>query len=207
MEKSPVVLFIALLFSHVSFGQKAFSKDLIALTKLMQGEFSSEEQSRKDTSYFNIHLKMVAIWPQREDAIWMYIEQAVSTRLDKPYRQRVYKVSEPKPGLFESEVYTLKSPLRFANKPELLEALSPDSLTKKLGCSVFLSKVGKNHFQGKTHGTDCASDIKGAAYTASEVSITPKMLLSWDRGFDAEGKQAWGAEKGGYRFMRKRGKR
>lgn len=172
----------------------------------MKGEFSSEEQSKQDTSYFNIHLNMVGIWPQREDAIWLYIEQAVATRLDKPYRQRIYRLSEPEPGVYESEVFTIKSPLRFANKPELLEALSPDSLTKKTGCSVFLRKVGKKQFVGGTRGTDCSSDIKGAAYATSEVSITPKMLLSWDRGFDAEGKQAWGAEKGGYRFVRRRGK-
>ena len=27
-------------------------------------------------------------------------------------------------------------------------------------------------------------------------------LLSWDRGFDAAGKQVWGAEKGPYEFLR-----
>lgn len=172
----------------------------------MRGEFSSEEQSKKDTSYFNIHLKMVSIWTQREDAIWLYIEQAVATRLDKPYRQRIYRLSEPEPGVFESVVFTMKSPLRFANKPELLETLNPDSLTQKPGCSVFLRRTGKRQFIGGTRGTNCASDIKGAAYATSEVTITPKMLLSWDRGFDAEGKQVWGAEKGGYMFLRRRRK-
>ncbi len=169
----------------------------------MFGSFSSEAQSKSDTSYFNIHLRMVPIWTNRNDAVWLYIEQAVSTRLDKPYRQRVYKVSETSPGQFESAVYTLKSPLRFAQKPELLEMLSPDSLTLKEGCSVYLQKTGKKKFSGGTRGQSCSSDIKGAAYASSEVTITKKMLLSWDRGFDASGKQVWGAEKGGYRFVRK----
>ncbi len=203
MEKSPVILLLSLLSLIVNPLQAQFSKDLVALKKLMTGSFSSEAQSKADTSYFNIHLRMVPIWTSRTDAVWLYIEQAVSTRLDKPYRQRVYKVTETSPGQFESAVYTLKSPLRFAQKPELLEGLSPDSLTLKEGCSVYLQKTGKREFTGGTCGKSCASDIKGAAYASSEVIITKKMLLSWDRGFDAEGKQAWGAEKGGYRFLRK----
>jgi hypothetical protein len=28
------------------------------------------------------------------------------------------------------------------------------------------------------------------------------MILSWDRGFDANGNQVWGAEKGGYIFKK-----
>jgi hypothetical protein len=32
------------------------------------------------------------------------------------------------------------------------------------------------------------------------------MMVSWDRGFDKEGKQVWGAQKGGYRFVKKRKK-
>jgi hypothetical protein len=30
--------------------------------------------------------------------------------------------------------------------------------------------------------------------------MTPSQLLSWDRGYDKEGKYVWGAEKGGYVF-------
>jgi hypothetical protein len=30
------------------------------------------------------------------------------------------------------------------------------------------------------------------------------MMLSWDRGYNADGKQVWGAEKGGYRFVKKK---
>jgi CpeT protein len=203
MEKSPAILLFAFFSLIINPLQSQITKDLTELRNLMFGSFSSEAQSKSDTSYFNIHLRMVPIWTNRNDAVWLYIEQAVSTRLDKPYRQRVYKVSETSPGQFESAVYTLKSPLRFAQKPELLEMLSPDSLTLKEGCSVYLQKTGKKKFSGGTRGQSCSSDIKGAAYASSEVTITKKMLLSWDRGFDASGKQVWGAEKGGYRFVRK----
>jgi hypothetical protein len=30
------------------------------------------------------------------------------------------------------------------------------------------------------------------------------MMLSWDRGYNKDDKQVWGAEKGGYRFVKKK---
>ncbi|MBK8230937.1 MAG: hypothetical protein IT349_04755 [Candidatus Eisenbacteria bacterium] len=57
-------------------------------------------------------------------------------------------------------------------------------------------------YAGSTIGLDCESDLRGAAYATSEVSITKGGIVSWDRGFDASGVQVWGAERGGYRFLR-----
>ena len=37
---------------------------------------------------------MAQIWPDSQGAIWLYVEQAVATSLDKPYRQRVYKLEQ-----------------------------------------------------------------------------------------------------------------
>jgi hypothetical protein len=45
--------------------------DLKALASWMTGSFSSEEQSLSDTSYFDIRLKMVRIWPEQTDAYWL----------------------------------------------------------------------------------------------------------------------------------------
>jgi hypothetical protein len=44
--------------------------------------------------------------------------------------------------------------------------------------------------------------LRGASYATSEVVITDEQLLSWDRGWDANGKQVWGAETGGYIFVK-----
>lgn len=178
------------------------SKDCRKLSEQMAGTYSSERQHQNDSSYFDIRLKMVPIWTDRSDACWLYVEQALASKQDKPYRQRVYRVREIAPGQFESAVFTLKSPLRFAGKPEMLQALNPDSLTAREGCAVMLRKTAKKRYEGGTVGTNCVSDLKSAAYATSEVIIERKLLLSWDRGFDASGKQVWGAEKGGYRFVK-----
>lgn len=178
------------------------SKDFKELATFMAGSFSSEEQHLKDTAnYFDIHLQIIPIWKNNSDGYWYFVEQAMNGFLEKPYRQRVYHLKENDKG-FESVIYTLKDPLRFTGKPEMVESLPFDSLTEKEGCSVFLTKTNEKEYSGSTAGKNCPSDRKGATYTTSIVTITENLLLSWDRGHNEKDEQVWGAEKGGYRFLK-----
>ena len=188
------------IFTHNAHAQ--FSDDLLQVAKLLQGNFSSEKQAKNDSDFFDIRLKIIPIWKGRTDAIWFYVEQAVASMLDKPYRQRVYRLSEISKDSFESAVYTLDNPLRFVKHVELFKDLNPDSLSLKDGCSVFLKRVGKKQYEGLIGVKTCASDMRGASYASSIVTLTPKYLLSWDRGYNKEGEQVWGAEKGGYMFRK-----
>ena len=55
---------------------------------------------------------------------------------------------------------------------------------------------------GATQGSSCSSDLRGASYATSEVKLDGQGIQSWDRGFSADGKQAWGATRGPYLFER-----
>ncbi len=88
-------LFIGSLSAQININDRTDENnksDLSLLVSYMQGSFSSEEQSKSDTNFFDIRLQMKPMWQERSDAIWIYVEQAVSSKLEKPYRQRVYKV-------------------------------------------------------------------------------------------------------------------
>jgi hypothetical protein len=149
---------------------------------------------------------MVPIWPHRPDARWLYVEQARAGYEDRPYRQRVYRVSSAGDGSLISEVYAIPDPLRFAGAwrdDAPLSALSPDSLVIREGCAVRLRRSG-NAFKGGTTGRECVSKLRGAAFATSEVIVTPDMLVSWDRGYDEDSTQVWGAEGGGYVFRKTR---
>ena len=181
------------------------STDIDGLVKMMEGSFSSEEQAKNDSDYYDIRLEMKRIWPEREDGHWLYVEQAVASSLEKPYRQRVYQVKRTYEGRFESIVYTMNDPLRFAGAWKDVNPLSeliPDSLTLRSGCTVTLTLMEYGLFEGSTTGDNCESDLRGAKYATSEVKITKDSIISWDRGFNVDGKQVWGAEKGGYVFLR-----
>lgn len=178
--------------------------ELQELKSWMTGSFSSLEQSEADTNFFDIHLEMVQIWKDRKDGFWLYVEQAAAWSLEKPYRQRVYHLFKNADGSFESGVFSMKNPLRFAGvwkKEYPLIQLTPDSLAERAGCAIrFEFKNGT--FVGGTVDKNCASQLHGASYATSEVRIEEKMLTSWDRGFDINDSQIWGAVTGPYIFKK-----
>ncbi len=184
---------------------KKQNSDIIRLQQWMTGYFSSQSQAAKDSDYFDVRLRMTPIWKNRTDGFWLYVEQAMAEHESRPYRQRVYHVTQVNDTTFESAVFGFADPTIYIGewqKPEPLANLTPDSITQKQGCSIILYQHGEFAFSGGTVGKDCASDLRGADYTTSEVTISKNQIISWDRGFDKDGNQVWGARKGGYVFKK-----
>jgi hypothetical protein len=199
-------LLLLLNFNAIA-ASKITVKDLQMLKSYMTGAFNSELQAKNDSDFYEIHLHMQPIWEKNKDEFWLYVEQAMSTAKEKPYRQRIYHVSIKNDSTIESKVYEMKSPLRFAGaykNIKLLAQLTPDSLELREGCAIELHLANNNSFTGSTHLQDCNSALRGAKYATSEVSINSNMMVSWDRGWNAENKQVWGAVKGGYQFVKQR---
>lgn len=201
-----IFLFTVLSFTITSCksNQNLVSKsesNLKELITIMQGSYSSEKQSVKDTSYFNISLRMVPIWKNRGH--YLYVEQALFKKQDKPYRVRIYKVSQRSENEFISEIHTIKNEKEWIGKwktPEAFDALSENDIDLKAGCGVVLHRVSKNKFTGSTGEKTCPSELRGASYASSKVTVLPNEIISWDQGFDKVGKQVWGATKAGYVF-------
>jgi hypothetical protein len=180
--------------------QENKANDLNQLVAIMQGTYSSEKQSIEDKEYFNISLRMIPIW--KEKGNYLYVEQAMFEKQESPYRVRIYKVSH-RNDEFVSEIYTLKNEKEWIGKwktPEAFAALSESDIELKPGCEVILKKQPDGTFIGETGEKTCPSELRGASYASSKVTVTPTQILSWDQGFDKEGKQVWGAVKGGYIF-------
>ncbi len=172
-----------------------------SLFALMQGSFNSEKQSLADSTYYNISLHMYPIWEEKGN--WLYVEQAMNSMQDKPYRQRIYEVKRNEKGQLASYVYTLPNDSLWIGKwktPEAFNDLSKGNIELRKGCEVLLTKKSDSHFVGKTQNGTCESTLRGASYAMSAVKITSSGIESWDQGFDPEGKQVWGATKGGYVF-------
>jgi len=200
------LIYFSIFFLYLSCQSPSVIEDpeLIRLKDWMTGSFNSSEQAERDSNFFNINLEMVQIWKDRKDAFWLYIEQAAAQTLERPYRQRIYRFSKNDDGSFESAVYTFKKPLRFAGvwkEDDPLSHLTPDSLSERIGCAITLT-FKDGIFTGSTFGKKCSSQLRGATYATSEVRIEKKVLTSWDRGFDANDQQVWGAITGPYIFIK-----
>ena len=200
MMGKPFFIVCLLAISTSVLGQSNSEK----LIEMMNGSFTSQEQATADESYYSINLHMYRIW-EEFDEIYFYVEQAADDTPDKPYRQRVYMMEEVGDGQFKSTIYTIHHADHFIGKwndLKIFESFDNSILSEKQGCDVMLTLEGDT-FKGSTSGTDCKSEMRGASYATSEITISKDQLTSWDRGFDAEGNQVWGPEKGAYIFKRK----
>lgn len=196
----PLLFFSAILYSSES----PENNDLDLLLSYMEGSFNSHEQSVNDSDYFDVRLEMKRIWLNREDGYWFYVEQAISDYLDRPYRQRVYRLYEST-GKIASDIYELENSENFIgahHDVSVFDSLNPADLIYRTGCTVYLEKFSDTEFRGGTLDDNCISTLRGAAYATTEVVIKPDMMISWDRGFNSEGEQVWGTDKGGYRFQK-----
>lgn len=192
--------------------ERNVARDVSEAVALMSGAFTSFEQSKRDVEYRDIQLHVAPIWADlsSENTRWLYVEQAAAGSLDKPYRQRIYRVTSGSlPAMVVSEVYELPGgaagAARYAGMwrtPEAFELLNPSQLARKEGCEVHLRRIRPKVFEGGTEGSMCQSTLQGATYVSSQVLINKDGLQTWDRGFDADGKQVWGAAKGPYEFKR-----
>ena len=179
MKHSILSLFVILLLScsqlnfEKSNKEVNFSNDLINLSNWMSGSFSSSNQSLQDSSFFDINLEMVRIWNDRTDAIWLYVEQASSKRLNSPYRQRVYRLTQEEDQFF-SKVYELKNKNDFIgahNSTNLFNSIDINDLIERQGCTVTMYQ-NNTHFTGTTKDKECKCLLYGFICYIMEIFKT-----------------------------------
>jgi CpeT protein len=170
------------------------------------GRFDSADQAAGDADFLAVQLRVCEVALPALGPAVLYVEQAIMTSLDRPYRQRLYVLS-PGPGPMDvtSTVYTLAAPSASIGR---CDAAAPPSLTVddavlRAGCEVFLTELADGRFEGTTWGERCPSDLNGASYATSDVRLYPDRVESWDRGYDAADRQVWGSTAGAYVFLRR----
>ena len=181
-----------------------FDENLDQLIEWMTGEFDSKAQADKDTAFYNISLKMKRVWKDKPNGAWIYVEQALASKPDKPYRQRMYFLSQITDDEYSSDVYELPDPEKYVGAwkdPTKLEGLTLFDLKHKSGCTVIIFYDGFQ-YGGQTRTGSCKSSLDGAEYATSEVTVLNGEIKTWDRGFDSDGNQVWGSTSGPYIFKK-----
>lgn len=184
------------------------TRELELLATNLVGSYTSAEQAKADTSYLAIELEMVRVWPERKDGVWLYVEQATADSKAKPYRQRVYHVEQLDDTTFTSSILTIKGGENWHGAyadPMKLATLPATALEPLEGCVITLRHRGAVYV-GSTKGRECPNKRGKATYATSEVSLYADRMVSWDRGYNDAGEQVWGAEKGGYVFVKRASK-
>lgn len=176
------------------------------LAGMMEGDYDNVAQANADSNFLKISLRMKRIWKENKEGIWLYVEQAMFDKQEKPYRQRIYQLSMVEGMTVKSEIYTLPNPEQYVGgwkNEKTFDVLSPSQISLKSGCGVNLTYNAKGFFSGATDAQSCPSEIRGASYATSDVWVDNTMLKALDMGFDKEGKQVWGSKFGHYIFVKK----
>ncbi len=104
-----------------------------------------------------------------------------------------------------SRVFEPKEAIAVSGKwrdPSDLALYGPGDVVERLGCAVRLRKSAEG-WEGGTEGKNCPSAHSGARYATTRAKIVAGRMESWDRGFDLEDHQVWGAKEGPYVFERR----
>ncbi len=173
----------------------------------LEGDYDSLDQEAANYSYYGILLRMCRVdLPELGERV-LYVEQALADEPNQPYRQRLYRVVPIDASSAVSEVWQARRPgterdlVGLCDDPTALE-LVVDDFEERPGCGVTMVWDGAG-FSGSTDEDACESTLNGATYATAEVELTPELLTSWDRGYDADGAQVWGAVDGAYEFVRR----
>lgn len=175
---------------------------------LLTGTFDSKAQAEANPEGFRaVRLVAVRVPGSRlgSGSPVLYVEQAVVATPDKPYRLRFYRIEETADGGVVSRVFEPKETLAVSGKwrdPADLALHGPGDVVERIGCAVRLKKTAEG-WEGGTEGTNCPSALSGARYATSRTKLSAGRMESWDRGYDLEDRQVWGAKEGPYVFERR----
>lgn len=135
--------------------------------------------------------------------IYLYQEQAINSTLQNPYRQRFLWIHQNTEGNLESLSFrpqNSKNWINFCNKLETERVITRDELGNTV-CTVILRKI-INDYIGETPPEGCPANIRGATRITNTIILRSNSMDTWDRGFDAQGHQVWGAESQAYEYIK-----
>lgn len=197
------VLFM--LLAGIAFGQQKSAKDLVLLKQYMTGSFDNAAQATSDSSFTLLNMQVRQVWTKRKDGFWLYAEQVKPTELTKPVFQHMFHIYVQDDSTLICQEFEFKDPSLYIGwwaNPIRFDSVKFSALSNRLGCEVYLRKNQLGQFEGSTEGNECISSFKGASYSTTNFLIQKTGMNFWEKGWNADGIQVWGSEKGPYQFKR-----
>lgn len=183
------------------------------IAEALSGEKFSTDQATQDPQvYFNLRLNSCPAAELADGSRVLYVEQAFLRTPEKPYRQRFLKVKPcSKETKCDAEVsaYAVRDVEEYRNfcdrpknqRPQAEEVIG--DVAEHL-LTVRLSRCEQGEqclYKGSTPPGGYPNSWNGATSCTSELTIYKNgEIHSWDRGYNEEGAQVWGLEKGPYEF-------
>jgi CpeT/CpcT family (DUF1001) len=188
----------------------ALNKQAEEVASLLEGKMRTTIPAKGDYPATSVIMTTCRVRLQKPDSnknpnsIFLYQEQAVQENLQKPYRQRLLELFPiASTQSIRSLAFKPSNPeawVNFCDKPLESRIISLKDLNTEV-CSLFLQRSG-DVYTGVTPPNGCPTNVRGAVRTTNRVILQKSGMQTWDRGYDANGKQVWGAKEESYQFER-----
>ncbi|HEY9906662.1 MAG TPA: chromophore lyase CpcT/CpeT [Thermosynechococcaceae cyanobacterium] len=172
----------------------------------LEGTMNTSAQATANPKVANVYMTTcrIQVHGSPSGTVFLYQEQAIAKELNKPYRQRFLQLAFSAPSqTVRSLAFKPVSPstwVNFCDKPATERQVQPQELGTSV-CSVFLKQSGEDYV-GNTPPTGCSANVRGAVKITNHIVLKKTGMQTWDRGFDANGKQVWGAKGESYQFRK-----
>jgi CpeT/CpcT family (DUF1001) len=185
---------------------KIVNKQVQEVVKHLTGIMDTTQQAESNPKAPSVRMTTCkvtvnAVKNAKKPVIYLYQEQALTSKLNKPYRQRFLRISPSKNHTIESAGFKPLTPeklINLCNKPDTERTFKLEEIGKS-ECSVFLKKQ-ENDYIGETQKGGCPSNYKGAVKITNKIILHSTGMDTFDRGYDANGKVIWGAKNEPYQF-------
>jgi hypothetical protein len=139
---------------------------------------------------------------QTSSSVYLYQEQALTNNLEQPYRQRFLQI-RPSADRKTVESQSFKPQnsetlIGLCNKPEQNRVVEQQAIGESV-CSVFL-KPTQTGYVGETPPEGCPANVRGAVRITNKIILHLQGMDTWDRGYDTQGNQVWGAQNESYQY-------
>jgi CpeT/CpcT family (DUF1001) len=210
-----VVLFGISLLSHytqvaVAQNNKPNQQQVEDVASRLEGIMDTSAQARANPKVANVRMTACRIGinennsPSLNKSIFLYQEQAFSPELEKPYRQSFLEISSVNNGrTVRSLSYKPVNPqaaINLCNKPASERMVKLNDIGKPF-CTVFLTRSQENYI-GITPSQGCPANVPEAVKITNTIVLGNTSMKTWERGYDANGKQVSGVDSNGYEFRK-----
>jgi CpeT/CpcT family (DUF1001) len=168
---------------------------LSLLVLFLTGTFETVPQQAGVGDSTPIKVRQARFWADRTGEYWMYSEYSRPGEGERPFIQRIYRLTESN-GVITAAIYRLPgNPASFVGewrKDKPFANFAPRDLKERDGCRIDFLQQYDVLFNGGRKSTTCRSDQPGVDHEHAEFYVSSATLRTWEPGMDASGKQVAG---------------
>lgn len=196
------ILQSSLFFAPYPAHSQEIQEHLNNIVSHLVGVMDRSAQVAENPNEVNVQMTTCMVNKAGTNEIFLYQEQALTQRLNEPYRQRFLRLIPNADGkTIESQSFELIHPKNWVGLCDQAESQRqiPPSEIGEAVCTVSIYPANKIYI-GVTPPKGCPANVRGAVTITNTIILHEEGMDTWDRGLDEQGNQVWGAENEPYEF-------